>query len=199
MCWLSIILRIMKLPDILPHLLFPWFFANNRRKVCFHWKKQCSTCYGDAVKQDLFFITQIHIMALLVSIPWPLLRHPGAVSSPPTSPAPLPMAKADSRGRHPVEVQLRVVPVPSYTLLPFWQQIITPTQLHVTQFNVAVIRGWGHWELMVVSRRRMFALWTESGSCTPSPVLDSLPIFQVLPSQWITWLSKGYKPAEYFQ
>lgn len=53
-------------------------------------------------------------------------------------PSPTAHGKSCQRGRHPAEVQLRAVPTSSYTLLPFWQQIVTPTHLHVRQFSVAV-------------------------------------------------------------
>lgn len=160
MHWLSIILRIMKAhmnsqnnetSRHTPTLVISVIFADNRWKFCFlkeivfHLLRRC--CQSGSI----FYYLDPHLGPAWVHP----LRHPGAVSSSAASPA-TGHGKSRQLGKA-FEVQLSVVPAPSYTLLPFWQQIITPTQLHIKEFNVAVIRSWSHCELMVVSRHGMFA------------------------------------------
>lgn len=64
----------------------------------------------------------------------------------------------------------------------FWQQVKhiypMPTWLHIKQYNTAIIRISGRFDMMIISGGRMFALWTGTRPCSLIHALDSSPNFQ---------------------
>lgn len=157
MHWLSIIRRIMKAHmnsqnneahRHTPTLVISVIFANNRWKLCFHWKKQWNICllWRCCWTVSIFYHLDPHHSPAWVH-PLALADTPWGCARP--SPAPLAMARVHSWARHPRFSSM--LHTPSFLTADYHTHTVA-----LNQFNAAVIRSWGHCEPLVVSRRWMF-------------------------------------------
>lgn len=141
----------MKLPDILPHLVFPWYLLIIGENSVFTEKNSVSLV-------TVMLLNSIHFL-LPVSPSWPCLGPScwDTLRLCPTQQPALPhwpwQEQTAGRG---IRGSTQCCPCPQSHTPSFLTADYHTHTVALNQFSVAGIRSWGHCELMVVSRRWMF-------------------------------------------